>query len=129
VVVGFSFATEVGWAKPSSLTLISVGPFILLLGVFYESRTTRDALFPLNLILQLPIGKLNPIANKLYRSIKPFTASILLLTFLHNVAFTAGTYYLAIYFQVGWIDRHATPLLTRHASLITSYRLWMDILP
>lgn len=81
VVVGFSFATEIGWSHPSTLILITLGPLILSLGIFYETRTKRDALFPPQVFSQLPI------------------IAILALTFLHNAAFTAGTFYLALYYQ------------------------------
>ncbi|KAI1797613.1 amino acid permease ScVBA-like protein [Ganoderma leucocontextum] len=81
IVVGFNFATQVGWACASTLVLIVTGIVVLLLGVTYEVRTKRDALFP-------------PIA------FKDRTIMItLVVTFLHNLAFNAGTFYLALYFQ------------------------------
>ncbi|KAH7918405.1 MFS general substrate transporter [Leucogyrophana mollusca] len=90
VVVGFSFAMSNGWGSPSTLTLVILGPVILACGGFYEVRTTRDALFP-------------PAAFKNITAI-----IILVITFLHNLAFNAGTFYLALYFQA---VNGSTPLL------------------
>ncbi|OAX44881.1 MFS general substrate transporter [Rhizopogon vinicolor AM-OR11-026] len=82
LVIGFSFAMSNGWASPSTLLLVILGPVILICGGFYEVHTTREALFP-------------PAA------FKSLTVVIILtVTFLHNFAFTAGTFYLALYFQV-----------------------------
>ncbi|KAL4069436.1 major facilitator superfamily domain-containing protein [Scleroderma citrinum] len=81
VVVGFSCAMDNSWTSPSTLSFIISGPLILVLGGFYEMHTKRDALFP-------------PAA---FRS---FTVVIILVvTFLHNLAFNSGTFYLALYFQ------------------------------
>jgi len=81
LIVGFSFATSNGWTSPSTLTLIIIGPLILIFGGFYEVHTSRDALFP-------------PVA---FRSLT--VVCVLVITFLHNLAFNAGTFYLALYFQ------------------------------
>ncbi|KAI9572725.1 major facilitator superfamily domain-containing protein [Boletus coccyginus] len=81
LIVGFSFATSNGWTSPSTLTLIMIGPLILIFGSFYEVHTSRDALFP-------------PVA---FRSLT--IVCILIVTFFHNLAFNAGTFYLALYFQ------------------------------
>ncbi|RPD63229.1 amino acid permease ScVBA-like protein [Lentinus tigrinus ALCF2SS1-7] len=81
IVIGFNFATQNGWSSASTLALIVTGLVVLLLGVIYEVRTERDALFP-------------PIAFK-DRTI----VITLAVTFLHNFAFNAGTFYLALYFQ------------------------------
>ncbi|KAH9890971.1 amino acid permease ScVBA-like protein [Cubamyces lactineus] len=81
IVIGFNFATQLGWTSASTLTLIIVGILVLVAGAFYEVRTKRDALFP-------------PIV------FKDRTIVITLATsFLHNFAFNAGTFYLALYFQ------------------------------
>lgn len=81
LVIGFSFAMSHGWTSPSTLLLVTLGPVILACGGFYEVHTTREALFP-------------PAA------FKSLTVVIILtVTFLHNFAFTAGTFYLALYFQ------------------------------
>ncbi|KAI0768563.1 amino acid permease ScVBA-like protein [Trametes elegans] len=81
IVIGFNFATQLGWTAPSTLALIVIGVFVLAAAAIYEVRTTRDALFP-------------PIAFR-DRTIVITLAT----TFLHNFAFNAGTFYLALYFQ------------------------------
>ncbi|CDO70257.1 hypothetical protein BN946_scf184942.g57 [Trametes cinnabarina] len=81
IVIGFNFATQLGWTCASTLTLIVIGILVLVAGAFYEVRTKRDALFP-------------PIAFR-DRTIVITLAT----TFLHNFAFNAGTFYLALYFQ------------------------------
>jgi hypothetical protein len=65
-----------------TILFIAAGLLILITGGFYETRTTREPLFP-------------SIAFK-----DPTIVIILVITFLHNVAFTAGTFYLVLYFQV-----------------------------
>ncbi|KAI0374453.1 amino acid permease ScVBA-like protein [Pilatotrama ljubarskyi] len=81
IVIGFNFATQLGWTSASTLTLIVLGILVLIAAAFYEVRTRRDALFP-------------PIAFK-DRTIVITLATV----FLHNFAFNAGTFYLALYFQ------------------------------
>ncbi|PFH49200.1 hypothetical protein AMATHDRAFT_5092 [Amanita thiersii Skay4041] len=81
ITVGFSFAAENGWASASTLCLIIFGLTILLCGGLYEKYTTRDCLFP----------------ETTFKDIT--TIVILLISFLHNFAFNAGTFYLALYFQ------------------------------
>ncbi|KAL0950812.1 hypothetical protein HGRIS_007576 [Hohenbuehelia grisea] len=89
IIVGLSFGSENGWSSPSTLILIVLGLVVLLSGGIYEVRTTREALFPTSVFRDLT------------------TIIILLITFLHNVAFCAGTFYLALYFQA---VTGATPL-------------------
>ncbi|EGO30980.1 hypothetical protein SERLADRAFT_432641 [Serpula lacrymans var. lacrymans S7.9] len=89
VVVGFSFAETNGWTSVSTLLLITLGPAVLIAGGLYEVFTTRDALFPATIFRQFSI------------------IAILVVTFLHNFAFTAGTFYLALYYQ---LVNGATPL-------------------
>ncbi|KAI0094555.1 major facilitator superfamily domain-containing protein [Irpex rosettiformis] len=81
VVVGFSFASTLGWRNPLTLVLIIGGPVVLIIGGFYETHTRRAALFPRPAFTDLT------------------TIIILLINLLHNFAFNAGTYYLALYFQ------------------------------
>ncbi|KAF8887970.1 major facilitator superfamily domain-containing protein [Gymnopilus junonius] len=81
VIIGFSLATQVGWTNPLIPSLITVGAAVLVCGGFYEKHTTRDRLFPHTVF-----------ANTT-------TIIILLISFFHNVAFTAGTFYLALFFQ------------------------------
>ncbi|KDQ30498.1 hypothetical protein PLEOSDRAFT_23492 [Pleurotus ostreatus PC15] len=81
IIVGFSFGTDNGWTSPSTLLLIILGLAILVIGGVYEVFTTREALFPKQVFCNS-------------------TAIIVfILSFLHNVAFNAGTFYLALYFQ------------------------------
>ncbi|KAG0703136.1 major facilitator superfamily domain-containing protein [Suillus ampliporus] len=81
LVIGFSFAMSSGWTSPSTLLLVILGPVILACGGFYEVHTTREALFPPAAFKNLTV------------------VIILAVTFLHNFAFNAGTFYLALYFQ------------------------------
>ncbi|KAF9568550.1 MFS general substrate transporter [Agrocybe pediades] len=89
IIVGFSFATELGWDTPSTPSLIGVGLIVLIAGVVYEKHTTRDRLFPLSMFQNIT------------------TVAVLVISFLHNVAFTAGTFYLALFFQAA---HGSTPL-------------------
>jgi len=75
LVIGFSFAMSDGCmscqlstfnsasnhfhsgTSPSTLLLIIFGPVILACGGFYETRTTRDALFPPAAFKNLTLGK------------------------------------------------------------------------
>ncbi|TFK76816.1 amino acid permease ScVBA-like protein [Pluteus cervinus] len=81
IVVGFSFATEAGWTSPSTLILIILGLVVLVCGGFYEMHTSRDSLFPPSTFNDLT------------------AVIILIVTFLHNFAFNAGTFYLALFYQ------------------------------
>ncbi|PPQ90416.1 hypothetical protein CVT25_014934 [Psilocybe cyanescens] len=89
IIIGFSFATEIGWNKPSTYCLIAAGIVILVCGGYYEKHTTRDSLFP-------------------QTTFRDFTTiGILIISFSHNVAFTAGTFYLALFYQAA---HGSTPL-------------------
>lgn len=82
-----------------TLTLIILGIVILICGGFYELRTKREALFPRAIFNNLTTGK--KMKAKLRETQLRFsTGIILVVTFLHNFAFNAGTFYLALYFQV-----------------------------
>ncbi|TFK41327.1 amino acid permease ScVBA-like protein [Crucibulum laeve] len=89
IIIGFSFATEIGWAAVSTLALIIIGILVLICGGFYEKYTTRDCLFPSTTFNDLT------------------TVVILVISFLHNFAFNAGTFYLALYYQAA---NGSTPL-------------------
>ncbi|KAI0050719.1 amino acid permease ScVBA-like protein [Auriscalpium vulgare] len=89
IIVGFSFASSNGWIAPSTLGLILGGVALLAGAGFYESWTTREALFP-----PAAFKKLNIVI-------------ILTINLLHNFAFTSGTFYLALYYQL--VDS-STPL-------------------
>ncbi|KAL1690126.1 major facilitator superfamily domain-containing protein [Schizophyllum commune] len=83
VLIGFSFAAPHGWTAPSTLACIIIGAVVLLVGAIYEGYIrTANCLFPAVIFKQR------------------MTASLLLVTFLHNVVFSAGTFYLALYYQV-----------------------------
>lgn len=82
IIVGFSFSTEIGWATAQTIASSTLGLIVLILGGLYEVKTTREPLFP-------------PVAFRDHNVV-----AILVITFLHNVAFTAGTFYLVIYFQI-----------------------------
>ncbi|KAF5375143.1 hypothetical protein D9758_000065 [Tetrapyrgos nigripes] len=81
IIVGLDFATERGWQSPLTSILICLGLLILVCGGFYEVHTKRESLFPPTLFSN------------------GTAALVLFITFLHNVAFNAGTFYLALFFQ------------------------------
>ncbi|KXN83597.1 hypothetical protein AN958_01162 [Leucoagaricus sp. SymC.cos] len=89
IVAGFSFANDVGWLAVSTLLLISLGLVVLLCGGVYERFTTRECLFPPTMFTDLT------------------TVTILVITFLHQVTFTSGTFYLALFYQAA---NGSTPL-------------------
>ncbi|KAJ3822640.1 amino acid permease ScVBA-like protein [Lentinula raphanica] len=81
IVVGFSFASTIGWGSPLTIVLIILGLVILGCGSIYEAHTTRDSLFP----------------PTMFKNVTAVT--ILVIVFLHNAAFNAGTFYLALFYQ------------------------------
>ncbi|GJE87743.1 MFS general substrate transporter [Phanerochaete sordida] len=81
IIIGFSFSGTLGWVNPGTLILIISGLAVLILGGCYEVRTKRDALFPRTAFVDST------------------TIIILVVNFLHNLCFNAGTFYLALYFQ------------------------------
>lgn len=87
-------------ASPSTLLLVILGPVILVCAGFYEVHTTREALFPPAAFKSLTVGKKLALRGFLFGSWCEPIVIILTVTFLHNFAFTAGTFYLALYFQV-----------------------------
>ncbi|KAF9535502.1 major facilitator superfamily domain-containing protein [Crepidotus variabilis] len=89
IIIGFSFATDIGWTAPSTLILIIIGISVLIAGGFYENLTSRDCLFP----------------PTTFKSLTP--SVVLIISFLHNFAFNAGTFYLALYYQAA---EGSTPL-------------------
>ena len=80
--------------------MIVTGIVVLVLGGIYEVRTKRDALFPPIAFRDRTIGTgtIRILLGK--RSLTCVTVITLAVTFLHNFAFNAGTFYLALYFQV-----------------------------
>ncbi|KAJ7071515.1 amino acid permease ScVBA-like protein [Mycena amicta] len=89
IVVGFSLASGNGWTSPLTLLLICLGFLTLVGGGVHETRTKRDCLFPAAIF-------------KNHRTIV-----VLAITFFHNVAFTAGTFFLGLYYQAA---NGSTPL-------------------
>ncbi|EJU01128.1 MFS general substrate transporter, partial [Dacryopinax primogenitus] len=81
MIVGFSNASQFGFVSVQTLPCIIVGLLTFSLGIVNEAFTARDAVLP----------------SKLFRSREP--ALLLAMTYLHNFAFTAGTFYLALYYQ------------------------------
>lgn len=75
-----------------------IGPLILIIGGFYEVHTGRDALFPPIAFRSFTIGMEFPIGN--IHELIDLPVCILIITFFHNLVFNAGTFYLALYFQV-----------------------------
>ncbi|PAV21863.1 MFS general substrate transporter [Pyrrhoderma noxium] len=81
LVLGFSFSSQFGWNAPATLVPLVLGFLILIIGYFYEKHTNRDALFPSRMLNNVTVG------------------TILIISFLHNFAFNAGTFFLALYYQ------------------------------
>ncbi|KAI5124426.1 hypothetical protein M0805_008310 [Coniferiporia weirii] len=81
VVLGFSFSSQFGWSSPATLVPLLLGFVILVIGTVYEKYTKRDALFPSRMFDNVTVG------------------IILIISFLHNFAFNAGTFFLALYYQ------------------------------
>lgn len=81
IIIGFNVAAQFGFTTPKSYSIIASGLVVLVCAAFYEVRTKRDALFP-------------PAVFKDYTIV-----ITLIIIFLHNFAFNAGTFYLALFFQ------------------------------
>jgi len=86
-------------AAPSTLSLIIFGPVVLACGSLYELYTTRDALFPPTAFKDMTTGPYSLCLSEIFTHFRALVI-ILVVTFLHNFAFNAGTFYLAFYFQV-----------------------------
>ncbi|KAJ3512331.1 hypothetical protein NMY22_g15364 [Coprinellus aureogranulatus] len=86
IVVGFGLASDTGWSSPSTLSGIILGMTLLVAAGIHERFTKRDCLFP----------------PTLFR--KPTAVLILVISFLHYFAFTSGTFYLALYYQVDGVS-------------------------
>ena len=70
---------------------------MLISAAVYEVRTTRDALFPQAIFSNFNISMST---FPLVPSFLIFLVILLTVSLLHNVAFNAGTFYLALYYQV-----------------------------
>lgn len=121
IIIGFSFAGTFGCESPMglgdiphsstdllflgrspwTLSLIIAGLVVLIVAGFYEVRTTRDALFPRTAFTDRTTSESLGSAQLLTRGIHfCLPVIILVVNFLHNLCFNAGTFYLALYFQV-----------------------------
>lgn len=115
IIIGFSFATEFGCefihvscirsisfivregASPLILSLLIIGVLLLLYAGYHEIHTSRECLFPPTSFNNLSTGYLLPF---IFTGLWILLVVILIITFLHNFAFSAGTFYLALFFQV-----------------------------
>ncbi|KAF7320017.1 hypothetical protein MKEN_00785700 [Mycena kentingensis (nom. inval.)] len=89
IVVGFNLASANGWTSPLTLLLICLGFLLLVVGGIHETFTKRVNLFPALIFSN-------------HRAV-----AVLAITFFHNVAFTAGTFFLGLYYQAA---NGSTPL-------------------
>lgn len=73
---------------------------VLVCGGIYEVRTKRDALFPVTAFKDSTTSKL--FCESLRQAVIYYSSPVIILvvSFLHNLAFNAGTFYLALYYQV-----------------------------
>ena len=99
---------------PTALALLIPGPLLLIIGVVYEIRTPRVAVLPSALFRSRTEGKLCLIQYRIH--LTEWTVIILIASFFHNVAFNAGTFYLALYYQVCFITMHAYHIIDTYLS-------------
>lgn len=83
LVIGFSFAGYNSWKSPRTLGLLISGVCALILAGIWETFQPN----PSNALLPSAIFRKLTIVN------------ILIISILHNFAFTAGTYYIPLYYQ------------------------------
>jgi hypothetical protein len=83
LVIGFSFAGYNSWRSPRTLGLLISGVCALILAAIWETfqPNPSNALVPSGIFRKLTI------------------VNILVISILHNFAFTAGTYYIPLYYQ------------------------------
>lgn len=81
LVIGFSFAGNSSWTSPRTLGLLISGATAFILAGIYESFQKENALIPSGIFKQFTV------------------INILVISILHNFAFTAGTYYIPLYYQ------------------------------
>ena len=93
-----SFIVREG-SSPLILSLLIFGVLLLLFAGFHEKHTSKECLFPPTTLHNLSTGYLLPIIFHGSLS-ERLLGVILIITFLHNFAFSAGTFYLALFFQV-----------------------------
>lgn len=87
LVIGFSFAGYNAWTSPRTLGLLISGLVCLIAAGIYESyylsitNKSENALIPAGVFKQWTV------------------INVLLISILHNFAFTAGTYYIPLLYQ------------------------------
>ena len=81
LVIGLSFAGYNAWTSPRTLGLLISGAISLILAGIYEYFHQENALIPSGVFKQLAV------------------VNVLVISILHNFAFTAGTYYIPLYYQ------------------------------
>ncbi|KIY51339.1 amino acid permease ScVBA-like protein, partial [Fistulina hepatica ATCC 64428] len=86
LMTGLALAEIDGWKSPSTLVPVILGVVLFMVAYIHELRTERECIFPRaffkNMILVL------------YSLV-----FIVAISFLHQVVFNTGTYYLSLYFQ------------------------------
>ena len=97
------------------------GVALLALGAVYEVKTPREALFPIQLFKDISCGTVTSVASLNAVFMDHGTVAILIVVFLHSFCFTAGTFYIAIYFQVR--SQRTSNLWIRQFGGLTSHRL------
>jgi hypothetical protein len=81
LVIGASFAGYNSWTSPKTLGLLISGVLGLVLAALYEGHRKENALIPTGILRNLNI------------------INVLVISILHNFAFTAGTYFIPLYYQ------------------------------
>ncbi|KZT58572.1 MFS general substrate transporter [Calocera cornea HHB12733] len=81
LLLGFSFGGT-DWNTPQAISLLVIGGVLFLAACINELFTKRDAIIP----------------PRLFKT--RTTTAILLVTFLHGMAFLCASYYIPLYFQV-----------------------------
>ncbi|KAG8964259.1 hypothetical protein FRC03_002026 [Tulasnella sp. 419] len=81
LLLGFNSAAEVGWQKPKTIALLSCGVAGLIIAGAQEILTKQNPLIPPILLRDLSC------------------AIVLFASFFQTFSFTAGTFYLALYYQ------------------------------
>jgi hypothetical protein len=98
--------------------------------VWYEKNTTKDCLFPETAFKDFTTGL--PLSWTLALLLKLNLVMILLISFLHNFAFNAGTFYLALYFQARPLPFSGISVITVIQQAVngsTPFNAGLDMLP
>ena len=81
LVIGTSFAGQYSWSSPKTLSLLVSGLVGLVVAGIYEVYRKENALIPAGILKNVNV------------------LNILVVSILHNFAFTAGTYFIPLYYQ------------------------------